>query len=339
MKKVIAVVLVLTMALSLVACGGNTTQVEPSSSPTTETPVVETSAPPATETVTETESTEGIEDVPAMETVSFNTLIEYEQKLHELGFTEFKADIWRPSRDSGPACIPTSLTYNDTMFKMEFNYKVENPMTTELEIMEGWTLYGAKNQAAVANISDYKEADYENVDAMDMTEASGDVSGFVHMMDYMMYNLVDGVPEYLLACHAYHYATSQNLYNLVYKHADAMNMNGTVPYILAQSEFDMTMQSVGGTEPLNVESETTVDEVETAVMKIKRGDEIVEYVYEIGMTLIDWSKSSYNVDHWLIFNDGGCYSPDREYYIAPNDIDIGTIATVDGVIQATPAQE
>ena len=328
MKKVFCVLLAFLLMMTMVACGQSVNS--PTEVPNKE---PEATTSPAMDDVVDDA---GVNETTVYESASFDNLMDYEAKIHELGFNEFKIDIYRPSYDSGPACVPSKLDFNQNEFKLYFDYYVLNYETNELELMQGWTLYGRSNQTAATHFSDYEETDYENVDVYENKDMSSD---FVLQVDYSMYNIKDGIPESLVSCTALYYPSSNNAYNLVYEYEDALNINGVRPTILASNADDMAMESMGDFDDSYRPAEPETDAAELLVMKIKRGDDIVEYYYEAGMTLIDWSKSSYNVDHWLIFNDGGCYSPDREYYIAPNDIDIGTIAAVDGVIQATPGQE
>lgn len=324
MKNVFCIMLALLMMLSMVACGQ--TPDTPTETPV-ETP--ESTVPP---TVENTDANETV----TYESISFDNLMDYETKIHELGFKEFKIDIVRPAYNSGPACVPSHLEFNENDFKLYFDYYVLNDETSELELVQGWTLYGRSGQTSATNFSDYKEADYEYSDVYENTYMSSD---FVRQVDYSMYNMKNNAPEFLVSCTALYYPDSNNAYNLVYKYEDALNINGIQPHLLAADETEMETESMGAFDDSYRPAEPETDAAELLVMKIKRGDDIVEYYYEAGMTLTDWAKTDYNIDHWMIYNDGGCYSPDYEYYVTPNDVDISTIETVDGVIQAIPAQE
>ena len=328
MKKVFCIILALTLMMSLAACSQPTNI--PAETSSVETPSVETEAPTAP---TMAEAT--TENVTIYESVTFDNILDYETKIHDLGFAEFKIDICRPAYDSGPACIPTNLEFADGEFKLSFDYYVLDYEINELKLVQGWTLYGKNNQSEATNFSDYKESDYENVNAFENTNMSSD---FVKQTDYSLYNIKDNIPEHLIICTALYYPASNNAYNLVYKYEDAMNITNTVPYVLAHTQEDMSIESVGGPEDYNISIESEPDTTELLVMKVKFNNEIVEYTYEAGMTLTDWAKTSYNVDHWLIFNDGCLYSEDREWCLSPIDVDIITIETVDGVIIASPSR-
>lgn len=325
MKKVFCVLLAFLLMMSMVACG------QSANSPT-EVPNKEPEA-----TTSPVMDDAEVNETTVYESAFFDNLMDYEAKIHELGFNEFKIDIYRPSYDSGPACVPSKLDFNQNEFKLYFDYYVLNYETNELELIQGWTLYGRSNQTAATNFSDYKETDYEDVDICENKDMSSD---FVHQVEYSMYNLKDGIPESLVSCTALYYPSSNNAYNLVYEYEDALNINGVRPTILASNADDMAMESMGDfDDSYRPTAEPETDTAELLVMKIQRGDDIVEYYYEAGMTLTDWAKTDYNVDHWMIYNDGGCYASDYEYYISPNNIAIEEIPTVDGVIHATPGQE
>ena len=330
MKKIICFILVLAMAMSLVACGSAEkapeASVESPATQTTETSVVEPTTPEEDETAVLAEQLL----VANAETVIFDTLAEYEEKLHELGFAEFRADIWRATPDSAPALYPVELTFNDEVFRLTFNYNQYDYNSETEYLEENWILYGMKSDGAY-NISDYRDENYENYDIFDNNSIPELASDFVHQIDYSMYNLKDAAPEYLVMCSAYYYPNTSNLYNLVHKYDDAMGNIGAQPYVLAKTEEEVTMEVFWELNDMDASSSPVP-------MFIMWGPNNMEYSYEPWMTLSDWVLSSYNVDGWTVHDDNTCRTPDGLYFVSPADVAIGSLETIDYVIQCNPMQ-
>ena len=146
MKKWIALLLAAVMLLSMTACGG-------AAEPAETTPATTEAAPQVTEEPTE-ESTEAPteprvapvdfeavdpailpEPTPVEEqllsedtqTVTLDSLEEYEDLLWELGFQEVRLTGTHKTMIGTDAfCEPVSLTYNDKAFRLDFLYCVIN---------------------------------------------------------------------------------------------------------------------------------------------------------------------------------------------------------------------
>ena len=112
MKKTLALLLAAVMLLSMTACGGSAAPAEtaPTAPATTEESIT---APTETPTEVPTESAyiglaEELLQSGNTVTESYSDLLEYEKKLHELGFVELYFGT--------EYCKPKSFTYNDAAF-------------------------------------------------------------------------------------------------------------------------------------------------------------------------------------------------------------------------------
>ena len=100
MKNVFCIMLALLMTLSMVACGqAPETPTEIPVDTPTEAPV-ETPVETPESTVPPTVEDADANETETYESISFDTLMEYETKIHELGFKEFKIDLIRPAYKS-----------------------------------------------------------------------------------------------------------------------------------------------------------------------------------------------------------------------------------------------
>lgn len=184
MKKLIALLLAAAMLLSMTACGGSAEPVETAPA-TTEAPTTAPAESPSeepTEAPTEAPTEPRVaptdfeavdpatlpEPIPVEEqllsedtqTVTFETLEEYEDLLWSLGFKEVRLAGTHEAyaRETGNRfiladayCEPVALTYNNTAFRFDFTYC----MTTrdgETIKEEDWFMYGTKS-TEMANVS------------------------------------------------------------------------------------------------------------------------------------------------------------------------------------------
>ena len=194
MKKWIALLLAAVMLLSLTACGGSAEPVET-------TPATTEAAPQVTEEPTE-ESTEAPteprvapvdfeavdpatlpEPIPVEEqllsedtqTVTLDSLEEYEDLLWSLGFEEVRlAGTHEAWKNTDAYCEPVSLTYNDKAFRFDFVYYIQE-IDGNLFKEDGWFLYGTKS-TDLENVSplcgdeyfEDKETNVINLDGVDL---------------------------------------------------------------------------------------------------------------------------------------------------------------------------
>lgn len=194
MKKIICTFLAIIMVMSLVACKGPDT---PATNP------IEESTPIVTESVVETEPIEETEapteprvpptdfeavdpatlpdPIPVEEqllsedtqTVTFETLEEYEDLLWELGFKEVRLVGTHEAyaNETGNRfipveayCKPVGLTYNNNAFRFDFTYC----MTTrdgETIKEDDWFMYGTKS-TEMANVSPMDDEKFYDANAI-----------------------------------------------------------------------------------------------------------------------------------------------------------------------------
>ena len=210
MKKLIAILLTLVMVLGLAACGApatSTTPDAPASTPNTEVVTPDNTDAPATEPQV------------SMEAVTYETVAEYEQKLHEMGFVEvLMADTM----------VPTEMLISEDAFQLTFSY------TYEGKTVDNWHLYGVKADAP-ANISTQQADMYENCDIMDYAEYYTDMYhlNYIHVVDYMLYNLTaeKTAPTFAISLRTMHYVETSNMYNM-WCDEDAMTLGMADPAIL-----------------------------------------------------------------------------------------------------------
>ena len=210
MMKLIAIMLTLVMVLGLAACGA------PATPPTPDAPA----STPNTEVVTPDDT-----DAPAtepqvsMEAVTYETVAEYEQKLHEMGFVEVLMD---------DTMVPTEMLISEDAFQLTFSY------TYEGKTVDNWHLYGVKADAP-ANISTQQAEMYENCDVLDYAKDFPEVYdvNYLHALNYMMYNLnaEKTEPTFTIDLYALHFIETSNMYNL-WCDEDAMTAAMSQPHIL-----------------------------------------------------------------------------------------------------------
>ena len=181
MKKTLALLLAVIMLLSMVGCAGSAGSVEtapttteaPTTAPT-EAPTEEPTEAPAEVPRVAPTNFEAVgpatlpEPIPVEEqllcedtrTVTLGSLEEYEDLLWSLGFEEVRLagthEAWAHKTANEFAiadahCEPTSLTYNNNAFRLDFTYSM---VTRDGETIkeDGWSMYGTKS-TVMANVS------------------------------------------------------------------------------------------------------------------------------------------------------------------------------------------
>lgn len=336
MKKIICFMLVLLMTMSLAACGSSGESPAPATEATTPvtTPVSE-QTPEDTNTEPEQESEPILMAETLLEnnsqTAVFDTLNEYEQKLHELGFIEFKADFYRTTPESGPAMSPIELTFNDKAFRLVFNYTSLDYATNEEFTVNNWVLYGTKADSAL-NVSNFQASEFDIYDVMDMSAIDNSNTEFVHVVTYLMYETENEAPVRFVTCDAHHYPASGNLYNFVYEYEDALSPSYASPAVLAATEEDVN--AVIDWEYI-LDVNPPADATPDPTMTIRCGSVDYMYYYEAGMTIADWVQDvNCNFDAWSITSDGTCLSPDDKYVITDINTPIEDMVDENGVIVA-----
>lgn len=331
MKKIICFMLALVMVLSLAACGNKTPET-PTTSPANVT------TPPSEAPDAEEENSSENEDIFTVEnllrnnasTVTFDTLNDYEQKLHELGFVEFKADLWRTNPEK-PAMSPIELTFNETAFRLVFDYASIDAKTNEEIVVTNWVMYGTKADSAL-NVSNFQAADFAVCDRVDVSAMNPSDNGFVHMVNYMMYNVENDTPVNFVLCESYHYPSSNNVYNFVYQYEDALGGGYATPQVLATTEEDI--DAVVDWDYYH-DMEPPADAKPSPHMTIRCGNMDYLYYYREGMTIAEWASDvNYDIDGWSIVSDGTCLSPDDKYVITDVNTPIEDMVDENGVIVA-----
>ena len=207
MKKLLCILLTMALIMSLAACGKTT------STPPVEAEINNTS----TAEEIQTESSAIIEDDTPDETepintepqiATYETWEECENKIHELGFTEFSAK--HPLFDE-TVLFPTSLTFTENSFKLEFNYK-NYDFNSEQFVDETWVLYGAKNTGP-AYIAEHQGEGYGSVYSNDFAELPEYDASYLHEVEYLTSKVTGDLVENVMTM-AYYFTTTSNLYNL-----------------------------------------------------------------------------------------------------------------------------
>lgn len=322
MKKFLCIVLTLVLIFSLTACRSQTEQAAEAIPETSvaaeslETEAVETaSAETVPATLAETIEESFVFDAEASlaensKTVTYKTPKEYQEALHKMGFKEYRGDLIRQTMNSGVACKPISLTYNDQVFRMDFDYldfadaNDLNKLVAELKTVPGWSLYGMKNAPEAGNLSSYHPGDYEQTDFMDYAEADAEFSSdFASIQDYWMYDGSNAVT----CLSQYYYPDTGNLYNLV-NVFDKSAASVSVPRILTLTEEELTMKDNGFVEVMDYgfEIKEGVDLRWAQIRYVdKDSDMIVGFYYEAGMTMAEWATSQYaHGSPWVVALSG-----------------------------------
>lgn len=320
MKKIMCMIMAFAMVLSMVACQSAPEQPE-TTPPTTE---VQTQPTEVTELLSPAEMLLTSKDTT---TTSYEDVMEYENTLRSLGYEEFFIDYWRATEDSGIACHPINLTYNNEAFRFEFGFDYYDGATESVLIDEGWVLYGTKGDSA-ANIGVCSD-NYECTDMLDINEAQPEfATDYRYEIDYFFFNWDEnGMHCDEVFNQAVYYPGTNNLYNLVKEYGDGeATREMHIPELLAENG-----ESAASTVSRPDEIYQTFGEV--AEFTIQWGDNTETYQYQLDMTLVDWCASEYNTAHW--FADGDkVWSPDCCYSVFDGASDIRDIPTINGVIVA-----
>ena len=207
MKKLLCLLLTITLITSLAACGtkASTTPLdnEPDNSFS-----MEAVATDSTSSIAEnaSDATDAANTDPQI--VTYTSVEEYENKIHELGFTEFT--VQNPLFEE-VVLFPTNLTFTDDSFKLEFVYK-NYSFETEESVEETWILYGTKNTEP-AHISEYQGEGYSTTYINDFATIPGYDASFLHEVEYLTGKVIDDT-IYSVMTMAYYFKTTYNLYNL-----------------------------------------------------------------------------------------------------------------------------
>ncbi len=351
MKKSFVLILTLLAALFLAACQ-EAPEAKPEPTPATTEVIAESPSPAADPTPSPTTADDGRFRAEASlaensTTVSFETFKEYQDALHEMGFTEYLGDAYRPTFNSGVVYRPFRLTYNDQVFKLEFDVRdFANPnesknLMGELKTTKGWILYGMKNAAGPINVTDYNAADFDEVGSWDSIDVAPEMATtFFRCVDTMFCNL-DGIyPSQLVYLAQYYFLQNGNLYNLTYDMEDPLaTLN--IPEVVCTHENAEGYPDYKFEE--NPKWEITIPEGVTELYGLdlflgENKEHCIESYYEPGMTVLEWLKSPYTTESdWVIFEDGRtiAYRPygwnpesDGLYCIANADRPIEELVTV-----------
>lgn len=269
-------------------------------------------------------------------TVTFDYPRDYEKTLIEMGFTEFRADIWRPTQNSAPPFKPVSLTYNDDSFRLDFDYLCHDQAKDEFYVETGWCLYGQKNAAAPENISPFQPENYDASDVIDWAQISPDfASDFVKTLNYIFYNEEGDRSTCLHTSYAYFYPITGNLYNLTYEDPNPNFSTSSAPHVLffnAQEAYDYGYD-FGDFEyiPQTLPTEPFLD-----ILYIFWDNYVGVYDYQHGMTLADWCQSQWNTEGWVLLDNNTAQSPDGKYYIPNADMDLREFEREDECIIPIP---
>ena len=332
MKKPMALLLAVAMLLSMTACGGT---IEPA----------QTTTAAATESV----AVADVETVPAVSeetayiglaeewlqsedtvTVRFETPKEYEEFLHELGYTEFMLNYYVDMSFTKLACVPISLTYNSKAFRFDFDYwgnPVVNGVTdfSRNVLKTGIVLYGTKAESAL-NITPLNFENYEFTVPMNWIEmvapkslmAMDDCPQIVETSCFDMDENGNWTNWAYHACN--YYPFTGNLYNFVQVATSMENAQHDSPRLL-QNWKEALMDVWEANEIPHFTLVKSILTNEGEIIASYGGHialSITEYCFEEGMSLQEWAKSGYNLDGWRYIADdkgGVLYSPEKDYVI------------------------
>ena len=332
MKKLIALLLAVAMLLSLTACGGTIEPTQTTTAVTTESAMVADveTIPAATEETTYIGLAEEWLQSEDTVTVRFETPKEYEEFLHELGYTEFMLNYYVDMNFTQLACVPISLTYNSKAFRFDFDYW-SNPVVngaTDFSrdvLKTGIVLYGTKAESAL-NITHLNFEDYDVVLPMNWIEmvAPKALMAMDDCPQIVMTDCFDMDENGNESNRAYHacnyYPFTGNLYNFVQTATSMENAQYDSPRLLQDwKEAIMDVWEAKEIPHFSLVKSRLTNEGE--IIPVYGGYtalSITEYCFEEGMSLQDWAKSGYNLDGWrYIANDkgGALYSPEKDYVI------------------------
>lgn len=361
-KRIICILLTLLMIFSMTAC-----QSKEETSASIEVPTKATESATETTKATEAviEATLSEEDLNRFrveeslaansQTVTYNTPKEYEDALHKMDFTEYYGDMVRLTYNSGVHCLPQSLTYNDEVFRLEFDYlDYADPSDTRNDIAQltpvsGWILYGKKNADSAANISDFNIS--ENIGNTSFNPFDGweeDVP--YEAMFYQFFNVSSDTGTGDVINNAYYYPNTKNLYNLFNSNPgvnaiepDILNRGTDTPF---SYEFvDEVNWGVEITEDMTTlyPLKIWVENPSEAWLKnhtVDDGDaEDVYYdtSYEANMTFLEWIEKYGHSHDWDIIGNMALYNPvnwnvltDGMYFVENADKPIDELVKIRG---------
>ena len=329
MKMLIALLLAAVMLLSLAACGGSAEPIETAPATTEES----ITAPTETPTEVPTESAyiglaEELLQSGNTVTESYSDLLEYEKKLHELGFIElyFGTDY----------CKPKSFTYNDEAFCFVFSYYNDTARK-----QDEWVMYGIKSDAK-KNITKYSDESLKSCvsyyadnlmsnapDAIRQSTIAPQMSTVRVENDYEN-------PTFTLDLYTLYYPTSNNLYNCYRENGDMSY--GYIPgIILSWYEVLANYYTTLNLPKFSFYVNKLVDkENKTLIPNFNANTTLsnIYCVFEPGMTLKDWVDSPYNFEGWTWFTKdsvSGMISPSYRgsYVVLAEYHDDGSLYTID----------
>lgn len=269
-------------------------------------------------------------------TESYSSLLEYEEKLHELGFIElyFGTDY----------CKPKSFTYNDEAFCFVFSYYNDTARK-----QDEWVMYGIKSDAK-KNITKYSDESLK--------------SCISYYADNLMSNAPDGIkwspiapqlsnvrvmndyenPTFALDLYTLYYPTSNNLYNCYRENGDMSY--GYIPgIILSWYEVLTNYYTTLNFPQFSFYVDKLVDKENKVLVPSFNENTILSNIYcvfEPGMTLKDWVDSPYNFEGWTWFTKdsvSGMISPSYtgSYVVLAEYHDDGSLYTIDEYMANTDA--
>lgn len=328
MKKIFALLLAAVMLLTMVGCGSSTEPV--GTAPVATEPATQATEAP-TEVPTESAYVGLAEELLQSEdtvTESYSDLLEYEKKLHELGFVELYFGT--------EYCKPKNFTYNDAAFCLVFSYYNDNARK-----QDEWVMYGIKSDAK-KNITKYSDESLKSCisyyadnlmsnapDGIKQSPIAPQLSNVRVMNDYEN-------PTFTLDLYTLYYPTSNNLYNCYRENGDMSY--GYVPGIIQPwywvlEDYYTTLNLPKFSFYVN----KLVDkENKNLVPSFNENTTLsnIYCVFEPGMTLKDWVDSPYNFEGWTWFTKdsvSGMISPSYSgsYVVLAEYHDDGSLYTID----------
>ena len=252
MKKLFSFLLALMMGLSLLGCG---TAAEPAA---TEVPTIQV---PATEAI----ATEAPTEAPAepfvldltnspvqqalagegTQTARFETALEYQEILRELGFAEVSMFYWDHGFQYGDPYVLKDLTWNGDCFRLDLDFvatRYENGECQILDMAEGWVVYGTK-ASEPRDLSGLKAEDFDYADVMNHNQMFPEFANeFMEMVDYAYYSIDENdLPEFYIQNVALYFPGTGNLYNFIKHHEEALMIEDSRPRIVVEREFDLEL--------------------------------------------------------------------------------------------------
>lgn len=309
MNKIFALILVFAVSLSLTAC--STTQPPVSTEPNVETlaPTVDTqdnvsnspeeTTPPTSPTVIVSYAEEMLKSEDTVE-ISFNSAEEYAATIQDLGYNEILFNYFAyPGAEL--AIRPLKLTYNDTVFRLEFSYMDITFASNGTPVWtDNWVLYGttadSNDNIAGFNFDDYQYADLMPGTPPRVPQATLNLDIFPQMDTWLCTTFEnDEVMTDYAYFASYFYPSTGKLYNFVHTPENANDGSFNVPRILKW--WDETLVEAWKEQGLPTFSfyEADIDGYDT-FEPVHTGYHY--YCFEPGMTLVDWAKSPYNMDGW-----------------------------------------